>query len=159
MQPTVKQYLSSIHKTIVEQIVPHVSGNAFVAEQAGLIVASLEMLMEVQPYEDDYLRMELHDLQQSLAILGAPERATAASDRHQLQRDVQGLKQQLHDRLESLAAANGGMPAKAVLEKLHPQLERQQARELAWTRLTGFHPHAATLPHIHDVLTSQRNPA
>jgi hypothetical protein len=155
MQPLVKQHLESIRKTMLEHVIPNVAGNAFVAEQVGLIAASLAMLMEVQPYEDDYLRAELDDLRRSLDILGDAVPATPLRERDSLQAEVMALKARQTARLEALAAANEGMVPKDVLSRLLPLLQRQEARELSWTRLTGFHPAAASLPEIREVLATQ----
>lgn len=158
MQPRVKQYLESMRKTITEVIAPHVADNSFVTEQVGLIAASLALLAEVQPYEDDYLRTELADLRASLGILGEAAPDVTIQDRDQLEAEVARLKTRQNDRLEVLAAANGGMVPKEILARLSPLLQRQEARELSWTRLTGFHPAAGSLPKISDLLATQRNP-
>lgn len=157
MRPTVRQYLESILKTVTEQIVPVVGENPFLAEQVNLIAASLAMLVEVQPYEDDYLWMELEDLKRCLADLQAPEQEVLLADRDQLLSEVHRLKQRQHEVLEALTAAHGGTLPSALRDALQPWLERQTARELSWTRRTGFHPQASALPSIQNVLASQRS--
>lgn len=157
MRPTVRQYLESIQKTVNEQIVPVVGGNPFLAEQAHLIAASLAMLIEVQPYEDDYLRVELADLRRCMDILQACEPEVPLVDRDQLLSEVHRLKQRQHELLQAQAAAHGGTLPASIRDAIGPWLERQTARELSWTRRTGFHPQASALPAIHDVLATQRS--
>lgn len=159
MQPLVKQHLESLRKTLLDVVMPELAGKSFVAEQAGLIAASLALLAEVQPYEDDYLRVELEDLRAMLNLLGAAPPPEAPRDRDALVAAVHAAKQALHEQLDALAAHNGGALPQALRAQLAPLIDRQLAREAAWSRLTGFNPAGATLAPIRDVLAQQRSDA
>lgn len=157
MQPLVKQHLESLRKTLVEVVMPELGKTPFVAEQAGLIAASLALLAEVQPYEDDYLRVELADLRQALAVLGAKADAAAPDGRDALVEAVTVAKGTLSERIAALAAAHGGTLPEAQRTALAPLLDRQIARECAWSRLTGFNPAGASLPPVGELLAQQRS--
>lgn len=157
MQPLVKQHLESLRRTLLQVIVPELSSNAFAAEQAGLIAASLALLAEVQPYEDDYLRQERSDLMAALTILGMSARDDELLDRDSLASSVQALKQRFCEGLERAADANNGRMHPETLARLAPLLDRQLAREASWVRLTGFVPDGGSLPTIRDLLARQRD--
>lgn len=157
MQPLVKQHLESLRKTLVEVVMPELGKNPFVAEQAGLIAASLALLAEVQPYEDDYLRVELADLRKALAILGAPAGQPLPAGRDALVAAVTDAKAALSARIAESAKANGGTLPADQRAALGPLLDRQMARECSWSRLTGFNPAGASLPAINELLAQQRS--
>jgi hypothetical protein len=156
MQPLVQQHLLSLRKVLNEVVIPALGDNAFAAEQAGLISASLALLAEVQPYEDDYLRQEHADLQAGRAALGLPAVPACPDHRDALADAVWRLKAEQHARLDALAETNGGALPEALRKMLAPLLDRQLAREAAWSRLTGFNPAGASLPPIAAVLARQR---
>ncbi|TAM08962.1 MAG: hypothetical protein EPN72_13385 [Nevskiaceae bacterium] len=157
MQPLVKQHLESLRKTLMDVIVPELGKNSFVAEQAGLIAASLALLAEVQPYQDDYLRVELADLRKALAILGAPADLRVPAGRDALVEAVTDAKAALSARIAESAQANGGTLPPDQRTALAPLLDRQMARECSWSRLTGFNPAGASLPAIGELLEQQRS--
>lgn len=160
MQPPVKQHLESLRKTLVEVVLPELPAKSFVAEQAGLIAASLALLAEVQPYEDDYLRLELRDVQAMLGVLGSASPGLADdADRDALALAVHAAKQALSTALEVRASANGGRLPAEIRDAIAPLLDRQLAREAAWSRLTGFNPGGAQLAPIREVLAQQRGGA
>ena len=81
MEPMVQQHLMSLRKTLEEVVAPALGDNAFAAEQAGLIAASLALLAEVQPHEDDLLRQEYADLAAAQAAIAlAAKRLVFISD-------------------------------------------------------------------------------
>lgn len=157
MQPLVKQHLESLRKTLVEVVMPKLGNTPFVAEQAGLIAASLALLAEVQPYEDDYLRVELADARRALAIVAASVDTATPPDREALVAAVTAVKATLSARLAEIAKANGGTLPDGIRSALAPFVDRQLARECAWSRLTGFNPAGASLPPIGELLAQQRS--
>lgn len=159
MQPLVKQHLESLRKALTEVVMPALGDNPFAAEQAGLIAASLALLAEVQPYEDDYLRQEYADLRAVHGLLGLTPPAAAPEGREALAAAVVALKAEQSPRLEQLTDAHGGALTSDLRNALAPYLDRQMAREASWSRLTGFNPAGATLPPINDVLATQRSAA
>jgi len=178
MVPDVKQYLEGLRKTMSEVILPHVQSDAFAGEQAGLIIASLNLLIEVHdkqyPYEylehDEYKRL-LRGLLPVVKTATPPaEVAAILTDiRTQcdesdavvakglpsytfLQTSTRGMKTLLTLLLEALASA-GQLEVLATCRRhLAPLIDRQVAREMSWTRKTGFDPEAGQLPAIDDIL-------
>lgn len=159
MQPLVKQHLESLRKTLTEVVMPQLAGQPFVAEQAGLIAASLALLAEVQPYEDDYLRVEFADLCATHALLGLATPEEAPTERDSLAAAVNLMKAEQTLALDARSADNGGVLPDDLRTQLLPFIERQLAREAAWSRLTGFNPAGATLAPIREVLAEQRGQA
>lgn len=157
MQPLVKQHLDSLRKALTEVVMPALGDNPFAAEQAGLIAASLSLLAEVQPFEDDYLRQEHADLLAVRGLLGLNTTLAAPADRSTLAAAVVQLKTEQSEQLDALAGRHGGQLPEDLRGALAPWLDRQIAREASWSRLTGFNPAGASLPPIQEVLASQRS--
>mgnify|MGYP000170964954 CR=1 FL=1 len=61
--------------------------------------------------------------------------------------------------LDARSADNGGVLPDDLRTQLLPFIERQLAREAAWSRLTGFNPAGATLAPIREVLAEHRGQA
>jgi len=159
MQPLVKQHLDSLRKVLTEVVTPALGDNPFAAEQAGLIAASLALLAEVQPYEDDYLRVEHADLTAVHALLSLKAPPSAPQGRDALAAAVYALKAEQSRRLDEITTEHGGTLPDALRGQLAPYLDRQIAREASWSRLTGFNPAGAALPPIAELLAQQRGDA
>lgn len=157
MQPPVKQHLDNIHRVMTQTLLPKLADDPFTAELAGSIAASLALLIEVQPYEDDYLHVELADTRKALAALGAPVSNDTPEGRDALAAAVIEAKDALSQRITALTDANDGTLPDAQRKALSPILDRQLAREASWARLTGFSPNSADLPAIGDLLQQQRS--
>lgn len=163
MQPPVKQHLENMYRVMASTVLPRLADDPFVAEAAGGIAASLALLMEIQPYEDDYLRLELADTRKALTAVGADtglgtgaETSTPA-DHDALVAAVAAAKDRLNQRIVELTQANGGTLPQAQRDALNPILDRQLTREQSWTRLTPFNPEGTTLPTIAEILAQQRS--
>ncbi|MEZ5481716.1 MAG: hypothetical protein R3E73_05885 [Porticoccaceae bacterium] len=61
MKPDVNQHLQSMNKALVEVILPELESKPFAKEQASLISASLQLLVEVQEHEFHYIKQEYED--------------------------------------------------------------------------------------------------
>src|SRR5699024_885086 len=129
----------------------------FTAELAGSIAADLALLLEVQPYENDYLRMELADTRKALAVLGAPADHATPEGHDALAAAVGDAKETLSARIEELCQAGGGTLSRTQRDALNPILDRQLAREASWVRLTGFNPKGRELPPVGELLQQQRS--
>lgn len=178
MIPDVKQYLEGLRKTITEVILPHLQGDAFAGEQAGLIIASLTLLIEVHDKQYPYEYLEHGEYKRLLReLLPVVEAATPAAEvtaivtdiRAQcdesdavlakglpsyafLQTSTRGLKTLLTLLLEALADTGDHEVLTTCRRHLAPLIDRQIAREMAWTRKTGFDPEAGQLPPIDELL-------
>mgnify|MGYP000197423155 CR=1 FL=1 len=156
MEPMVQQHLMSLRKTLEEVVAPALGDNAFAAEQAGLIAASLALLAEVQPHEDDLLRQEYADLAAARVPLGLPPAPPPPDHRVALADAVHALKQDQHEALLRITDVHGGELPADLRATLAHWIDRQLLRESAWSRLTGFNPAGTQVPAIAEVLATQR---
>lgn len=169
MKPDVSQHLQSMAKALNEIVLPELQDKPFALEQANLIVASLNLLAEVQEHQFAYVRQEFDDTRCLLAvwrqahpegadpamqqIVTAPHGDADTRNLGELAETVTGDKA----RLRTLMAKAPLPPGSPVEPLLHSYIERQLARETAWLRLTGFIQDASAIPAIANVLDSQKN--
>ena len=152
MVPTVAQQLQAIRNTLAKTVVPAINPDeSFAQEQAALILASLDWVLDVQASEHRYERVDHDDARALLeALIGlagsAPElieearaaldeAATAPDDLLALRAQTLTLKQ-LGERAYAAAAATEH--ADRARDLLAASARRQSERELAWGRMTGF---------------------
>jgi hypothetical protein len=101
MMPTVAQQLAGIRNTMTKVVIPGLDPtDRFAQEQAGLIVATLNWILDVQGSEYTYEAVENADYRRALSALAnievAPERA--------------GRTAQLREAAESPGAAGADVP-------------------------------------------------
>lgn len=167
MKPDVNQHLQSMAKALTEIVLPELQDKPFALEQASLIAASLQLLVEVQEHQFAYVRQEFDDIRSLLAAwfnaypqsadpafwqaLEAVHNSSDAMGFGELRDTVSRAKSRLRTLMDGfpLPAAS---PVKPLLERY---VERQLARETSWLRLTGFIPDAASIPEIGTVLETQ----
>ncbi len=170
MVPTVAQQLQAIRNTIAKTVMPSLDPDAgFAREQTGLILATLDWVLDVQASEHRYERVDhddARDLLEALAGLdgiagSAPELAqearAALADAQTAPDDLLALRAQTL-RLKELAerayaAAAGGDHSDRARELLAATARRQSTRELAWGRMTGFPRNVEG--NVADVLAEQ----
>lgn len=169
MKPDVSQHLQSMAKALNEIVLPELQDKPFALEQANLIVASLNLLAEVQEHQLAYVRQEFDDTRCLLAVwrLAHPEGAAPAIQQIVTARHGDADTQNLGELAETVAGDKARLrtlmdkaplpPGSPVEPLLHSYIERQLARETAWLRLTGFIPDASAIPAIANVLDSQKN--
>ncbi|MDQ0616706.1 hypothetical protein [Arthrobacter globiformis] len=156
MIPSITQQLKSIHLRFKDSVMPVLpDGNDFVHEQAQLISAALEFLIDTHEHEYRYEVIEnieyrnlLNELSQEAAettpevraVLSeagpAPQEASIPlSDISDQNRRMKEVSQHLFN---ALVADSGSTKARRARKLMAATAERQVARELAWYRLTGF---------------------
>jgi hypothetical protein len=159
MIPTVTQQLTGIRAAMAKVILPAVDpDDSFAQEQAGLVLATLDWLLDVHESEYVYVATELaehHDLVTSLARLSLSshdaELATeidAALEKPAacggllplaLVEERGRLLKGLADRAFRAIAAHGSADDALRARELVSRVARNQRdRELAWFRMTGF---------------------
>jgi hypothetical protein len=163
--PNVEQQLNAIRRTIEKTIQPALPAEeGFAQEQAGLVLASLDWVMDVVAHEQRYEQVEHADTRELLQeLLGLPG-AAPDDDAHGL---VQASAEPPAD-LPALRAQTGEL--KAAAERLFDALaaepstrpdarrllaaatRRQMERERSWTRMTGF---SGDVPNVGEVLAAQ----
>ena len=166
MKPDVNQHLQSMCKAMQEIVLPELADKPFAHEQANLILATLNLLVEVQEHQFAYARQEFADLH---CLLGAwledhPEHGDTAlrKDFHEASRaSIETGLRELCDAITQKACLRTLMdgaplpPDSLIHALLNRYVERQLARETAWLRRTGFIPDAGQVPHVSAVLAQQ----
>ncbi len=163
MKPDVNQHLKSMCKALKEIVLPELEGKPFVQEQAGLIAASLELLIDVQDHQFAYVHQELQETRHLVdAYLRAipadlASRCPLTESRNALAtpQDLPTLRDLLTQEksaLRSLMDAYTPLPGSPLAATLADTIERQLARESAWLRKTGFLSNAESIPSIGAVL-------
>ncbi|CDM25274.1 hypothetical protein BN940_14146 [Castellaniella defragrans 65Phen] len=167
MTPDVDQYLRSMCKAMSGIILPELEGKPFAREQAGLVLATLELLAEVQEHQFAYARQELADLRQLFDAwrrlrpdsgdatfwTALHESGCAAGEAGP--RELRELIAHWKSCLRTLMEGWPPSPGSELRILLDRCIERQLARETAWLRRTGFIPGAADVPHVSTVLAHQ----
>lgn len=169
MIPTVQQQLFAARNTIAKVVLPAIDpGDSFASEQAGLVLAVLDWVLDVQASEYEYELTELGEYRSALGQLlelsdgdtvarAAPidETDLAATDLEGIRAQVRTLKEAVTSTYQAIAESGGtaATDASAVLAALSA---RQTERELSWCRMTGF-PQGEQR-NITSVLAEQRAP-
>lgn len=172
MIPTVAQQISAIRHTIAKTVMPALDpAAAFAQEQAGLVLASLDWLLDTEASEHRYEQIDREDqravLMDLVAVSSGSENAAGSSVSGKAGRvladtavaapDLLGLRQQNHElavAIEELfdeVTATDGENADRATVILASAARRQGERERAWCRMTGFTSSA----DISTVLESQ----
>ena len=164
MVPNVEQQLNAIKNTIAKTIQPALpDSEGFAQEQAGLVLASLDWVMDVVAHEARYEQVEHADtralVQDLLALDGAADAdadaAVAASA--EPPEELLGLREQtgqLKAAAERRFDALAGVPETRVAARtlVSAASRRQLERERSWARMTGF---PGDVPNVGEVLAAQ----
>jgi hypothetical protein len=152
MVPTIAQQLRGIQAAMSKTIVPALpADDSFVQEQAGLAMATLAWVLDVQEAEVLYEateRAEYRDLLDALSGLSSvavdathevPEPETGAlPDLVAVRTATRALKRAVDARFAALAADASSEDRDAARRLLLTAAQRQSEREQAWFRMTGF---------------------
>lgn len=132
MMPSVTQTLAAMRLTVEQTIVPALpADHAFAQEQAGLIMATLDWLVDVHESEYGIELADNEDLRACLTDLGRTvDPLPPAGDFAALREQTRAFKV-----LAAEAVADGDAAAR---ERVLQAAERQGRREQAWFRMTGF---------------------
>lgn len=167
MIPNVSQQLDAIRHTIEKVVVPAIDAdNGFAQEQAGLVLASLDWVMDVVAHEQHYERLEHGDMITLVSGLleldpadGCAEARAALGAAAEPPADLLALREQsielkrCADVLFGALAATPDTPGRAEARRLVSAAARRQIeRERAWTRMTGF---PGAQPNVGEVLAAQ----
>lgn len=165
MVPNVEQQLNAIRRTIEKTIQPALPPEeGFAQEQAGLVLASLDWVMDVVAHEGRYEQVEHADtralVQQLLELPGvaaddpAHGVVDAASDPPADHLALRTQTRELKAAAERLFDALAAVPAtRTEARRLLAETSRRQTeRERSWTRMTGF---SGDVPNVGDVLALQ----
>ncbi|QDQ90255.1 hypothetical protein FND50_05270 [Rhodococcus sp. WB9] len=167
MIPTVAQQISAVRNTIGKSVLPALDpGDSFAAEQAGLVLACLDWVLDVQAFEYPYELAEHTDTRRTLTALMEldsefadecrallDETDSPATDLLELRQQVRDVKELVARGYRNLAAADGPN-AESAHRIVAEAAARQSERELAWCRMTGF-PQGDVL-NVGEVLRAQR---
>lgn len=174
MIPSVQQQLTSARRTLAETVLPAIDPtDHFAMEQAGLIVATLDRVLDVQASEYRYDLQEWEDAHALVAALaglearggstgpaagpsaagsdpaagdGAP--ATGApADLDELRAATLAAQEQAEARFRALAETDAGDAARALLAVA---ARRAADRELAAARMTGFPRSVGSIAEVLD---------
>ncbi|AEH10036.1 MULTISPECIES: hypothetical protein [Protofrankia] len=152
MIPTISQQLRGIRSAMAKSIVPALpAGDSFVQEQAGLVLATLDWVLDVQESETLYEATERDEYRELLDRLSALS-SVPATDAHAvpapdpsaipdlalLRVETQALKVAVDARFTAIAADGSAEDRAAARELLVGVAARQSVREQAWFRMTGF---------------------
>ncbi|QTJ67295.1 hypothetical protein HYG77_18075 [Rhodococcus sp. ZPP] len=165
MIPTVAQQIGAVRNTIAKTVLPALDPNdSFAAEQAGLVLACLDWVLDVHASEYPYELAEHTDNRCTLEVLAdldpgvcdesqtlLAETATPPADLEQIRAQVRRLKEAVAHSYQVLAAA-GSPDAAAARRTVTDAAARQVARELSWCRMTGFP--RGEVPNITEILAS-----
>lgn len=162
MIPTVAQQLRSIKLRLTETIIPALPADArFAQEQAGLMVATLDWLLDTHEHQYRYEVVENVEYRRLLAELAEGDEATptddatlaevrdtlsepgpsphdaamALGDLADQNRRLKELTRRVFAALSAVPSAEAAQRARALLAEV---ANRQGERELAWFRMTGF---------------------
>jgi hypothetical protein len=163
MTPSIEVRLQSIIHGLRDVIFPAIDPNeALAAEQSGLILAQLSMLLQQMPYADRYNRLCRDDAHATAAAIvqnaaGGP-RSIAAVEALTALLTGAGANDP-HANYLALAGGIAGL-TKAIAVDAEPQwriradaavlafASRQNRRERVWFKDAGFDPEPATLPDL-----------
>lgn len=131
MMPTVTQTLQTMRLTMEQTIAPALPADgAFVQEQAGLIMATLDWLVDVHESEYRYELTENEEYRAFLSGAGADiEPAPDPGDLQAVREQTRAMKQTAADLVQTDDGARDDLLALAL---------RQGERERAWFRMTGL---------------------
>lgn len=167
MIPNVSQQLGAIRQTIAKVLVPAIDAdNGFAQEQAGLVLASLDWVMDVVAYEQRYEQLEHREVRALVTELialdpahGVGEARAALDASAEPPADLLALRAQ---NIELKRCANtlfGALtetpdtPGRREARRLLTAASRRQIeRERSWTRMTGF---SGAVPNVGEVLARQ----
>ncbi len=162
MIPTVAQQLQSIQLRLTETIIPALPTDArFAQEQAGLIVATLDWMLDTQEYQYRYEVVEnvqyrrllaefaegdenqlaiadaLPEVRDTLSEPGPSpqDAAMALGDLADQNRRLKDLTRRVFTTLLAVPSSEPAQRARVLLAEV---ARRQGERELAWFRMTGF---------------------
>ncbi|MGW0891165.1 hypothetical protein [Saccharopolyspora sp. NPDC002578] len=160
MVPTVTQQLRSMRRRFCDTILPALPADAdFAREQANLMLATFDWLLDTHEHEYRYQVVENHEYRALLAALSA----LTGGDRSQVDTclaepgpardeasvplaDLAGQNRRLKEHAMSLASALLDGPGPSAARTLLANAARAQGdRELAYYRSTGFPQNAAPL--------------
>ncbi len=141
--PPIAQQRRSIRHTLAATVVPSIDpGASFAQEQAGLILATLDWMLDVQASEHRYEQVELADARALLAALtvlqgGEPEPQPdePPADLETLRAAVLEVKQRAERAFTALSTTDA---ADDAWRTMSAAARRQVERELSWARMTGF---------------------
>ena len=164
MIPTVAQQIGAVRTTIAKVVIPALDPNdSFAAEQAGLVLACLDWVLDVHASEYPCERTEHADYRETLLTLANLDPGVAVDVRALLDEtstlpvDLAALRDQgrrLKDAVARVYRLLAGSPAGSAAHRAVAEAAARQAqRELAWCRFTGFP--RGDLPNIADVLVEQ----
>ncbi len=158
--------MKSMCKALEEIVLPELKNNPFALEQAGLVVASMKLLIDIHEQEFAYLKQEFIDANKLLthwANNNENVKKIISSKTIKIDVDVEidsitDLKKQvpkLKNTINTLIEmTNIGNDSDTLLDNF---INRQLDRETSWLRLTGFIPNAEQILNIADVLKQQKN--
>lgn len=154
MIPTVSQQLAAIRHTIAKSIQPAVDPeNGFAQEQTGLVLASIDWALDVLESEGHYERVEHAEYRRLLGELApGTEVADAPVDLPALRAATIDLKRRSEAAFQAAVTGSDAAAADHARRLLAEVAVRQNDRERAWARMTGF-PGASD--SIADVLARQ----
>jgi hypothetical protein len=167
MVPDVSQQLGAIRHTIAKVLVPAIDPDqGFAAEQASLVLASLDWVMDVVAHEQHYEQLEHAEtraLVEGLLALEPAEGSRAAhdavaasaeapADLPALRAQTVELKRCAERLFQALTASPDGSRRAAARRLLTAASRRQIERERSWTRMTGF---PGDTPNVGEVLGAQ----
>lgn len=167
MIPTVAQQISAVRNTIGKSVLPALDPNdSFAAEQAGLVLACLDWVLDVQAFEYPYELAEYADYRHTLMALMEldpeyadecrallDETASPATNPLELRQQVRNVKELVARRYGNLADADGPR-AESAHRIMAEVAARQTERELAWCRMTGFPQ--GNVRNVGEVLRAQQ---
>ncbi|HEV3227328.1 MAG TPA: hypothetical protein VGZ52_10850 [Acidimicrobiales bacterium] len=167
MIPNVSQQLGAIRNTIAKVVVPAVDpDNGFAQEQAGLVLASLDWVIDVVAHEQHYEQLEHREVRALVTDLlaldpaqGADEARAAIDASAEPPADLLALRAQsielkrCADLLFGALTATPDTPGRTESRRLLTAASRRQIeRERSWTRMTGF---SGAVPNVGEVLAQQ----
>lgn len=148
MIPSVEQQLRSVRRTLADTVVPAIDpADAFAAEQAGLILATLDRVLDVQASEYRYDLLEWQDATALVAALAGLEArgasvapadgdgAVAPADLDALRAATIAAKTDAERRFRALLDGEDADAARSLMGRAG---RRVTERELAAARMTGF---------------------
>ena len=162
MIPTVAQQLQSIKLRLTETIIPALPADErFAQEQAGLMVATLDWMLDTQEHQYRYEVVENVEYRRLLGELaqgeeaGSTNAATLSEIRDMLSEpgpspqdaamalgdladQNRRLKELTRRVFTAMSAVPSGEPTQRARALLAEVARRQGERELAWFRMTGF---------------------
>ena len=165
MTPDINQYLSSMKKALDEVVLPQLGHDAFAKEQAAIMSATLNLLLDVQSHESTYIDQEYQDICTLLGeYLDTADSTSIAQSVAALPSDALELTvtDQKKTQLPALKAVLTTLITNTELKqnpdfqsRLDRYTRRQIARETAWLRKSGFIANGDNQPSIAETLAEQ----